>query len=159
MDSILISLPWGLLDIRETRTASSWQPERDSMLCHYPRSPTFPLVSLRSTCVPFVHFSSGWTYSYSWTVQRMSLFFSWSFMPLPPLSLRLFSIFFVLSVYAQVAAQIIGQNDSSIEYSAYWRTSTHDGQPFRLVDEIGADIYVTLPSEYSRCGSLVYQYI
>ena len=71
-------------------------------------------------------------------------------MPLPPLG-QLFSLFFfVLSVCAQFSPLTIGQNDSSVEYSAGWRTSTHDGQPFRLVDILEADVQIALPSEHSN---------
>lgn len=75
-------------------------------------------------------------------------------MPLPPLG-QLFALFlFVLSVSAQLTTLTIGQTDSSVGYSAGWRTAIHDSQPFRLVDLLEADVQIALPN-----GTVSFQYI
>ncbi|KAF7971820.1 hypothetical protein HWV62_19819, partial [Athelia sp. TMB] len=77
-------------------------------------------------------------------------------MPLPPLG-QLFSLFFfVLSVCAQLSTLTIGQNDSSVRYSAGWRTAIHDGQPFRLVDILEADVQIALPRYKRSKGAMYY---
>lgn len=69
---------------------------------------------------------------------------------LSPVQLLSFLCFLFLFVSAQINTIAIGQDNSDVQYSAGWRTAMHNGQPFRLVDFLEADVQIALPSKSSQ---------